>query len=84
MMNNDEYLTIKNVVITASRMVSKRCTNSTIVMYHAPILNHSDLIFNVGQQNPKYWYCADKTPINYSKESKIANYSKETNISKCV
>ena len=55
MMNNDEYLTIKNVVITASRVVSKKCTNSTIVMYHAPILNHSDLIFNVGQQNPKYW-----------------------------
>ena len=55
MMNNDEYLTIKNVVTTASRVVSKRCTNSTIVMHDAPILNHSDLIFNVGQQNPKYW-----------------------------
>ena len=55
MMNNDEYLTIKNVVITASRVVSKKCTNSTIVTYHAPILNHSDLVFNVGQQNPKYW-----------------------------
>ena len=55
MINNDEHLTIKNVVITASRVVSKKCTNSMIVTYHAPILNHSDLIFNVGQQNPKYW-----------------------------
>ena len=55
MINNDEYLNIKNVVITASRVVSKRCTNSTIVMYHAPVLIHSDLIFNVSQQNPKNW-----------------------------
>ena len=37
-MNNDEYLTIKNVVVTVLRTVAKKCANSTIVMYHAPIL----------------------------------------------
>ena len=58
--NNDKCLTTnreiptKNVVITVSQMIAKRCMNSTILTYHVTILNPGSLNFNMSQQNAKY------------------------------